>query len=107
MFISGAKGALKRVLVRQNPNSLTEAIQIAIQLEQIWSKLKLAKQRIHELADMEDHELEQNQDLEPQIIRQVNQQQAKLGYQPFKTGPCQKFSAEQKTKVQPKEELKK
>jgi hypothetical protein len=36
MFISGARGALKSVLVRQNPSSLTEAIQIAVQMEQKW-----------------------------------------------------------------------
>ena len=72
MFISGARGALKSVLVRQNPSSLTEAIQIAVQMEQKWIKIKLAKQRIQELADMEDHELEHGQCLEPQIIQQVN-----------------------------------
>ncbi len=44
MFISGACGALKSVLVRQNPSSLTEAIQIAVQMEQKWMKVKLAKQ---------------------------------------------------------------
>jgi hypothetical protein len=27
-------------------------------MEQKWIKIKLAKQRIQELADMEDHELE-------------------------------------------------
>jgi hypothetical protein len=72
MFISGARGALKSVKVRQNLSSLTEAIQIAVQMEQKWIKVKLAKQRIQELADMEDHELEHSQWLEPQIIHQVN-----------------------------------
>jgi hypothetical protein len=71
MFISGACGALKSVLLRQNPSSLTEAIQIAVQMEQKWMKVKLAKQRIQELADMEDHELEHGQRLEPQIVEQV------------------------------------
>jgi hypothetical protein len=70
-------------------------------MEQKWIKIKLAKQRIQELADMEDNELEHGQHLEPQIIQQVNQQRAKTGYQPFK--PSHKFSA--KT-VQPKEETK-
>jgi hypothetical protein len=74
MFIIGAREALKSVLERQNPNSLTEAIQIAIQMEQKWMKIKLAQARIQELADMEDHELQQSHDL-----RQVNQQRAKLG----------------------------
>jgi hypothetical protein len=101
MFISGARGALKSVLVRQNPSSLTEAIQIAIQMEQKWIKIKLAKQRIQELADMEDHELEHGQRLETQIIQQVNRQRAKTGYQPFK--PSHQFSAK---KVPPKEETK-
>jgi hypothetical protein len=55
MFISGARGALKSVLVRQNPTSLTDVIQTAIQMEQKWIKIKLAKQRIQELADMEHH----------------------------------------------------
>jgi hypothetical protein len=36
--ISGPPGALKSVLVRQNPSSLTEAIQIAVQMEQKWNK---------------------------------------------------------------------
>jgi hypothetical protein len=101
MFISGARGALKSVLVRQNPSSLTEAIQIAVQMEQKWMKVKLAKQRIQELADMEDHELEHGQRLEPQIIEQVNRRRAKNGFQPFK--PSNKFSAKA---VQPKEEPK-
>jgi len=101
MFISGARGALKSVLVRLNPSSLTEAIRIAVHMEQKWIKIKLAKQRIQELADMEDHELEHGQHLEPQIITQVNQQRAKNGFQPFK--PSHQFSA--KT-VQPKEEPK-
>ncbi len=101
MFISGARGALKSVLVRQNPSSLTEAIQIAVQIKQKWMKVKLAKQRIQEVANMEDHELEHGQRLEPQIIEQVNQRRARNGFQPFK--PSNKFSA--KT-VQPKEEPK-
>jgi len=46
MFISGARGALKSVLVRQNPTSLTEAIQTAMQMEQKWMKNKLGKARI-------------------------------------------------------------
>ncbi len=71
MFIHGARGALKSVLVRQNPSSLTEAIQTAVQMEQKWIKVKLAKQRIQELADMEDNELEHGQRLAPQIIKQV------------------------------------
>ena len=79
MFIIGAREALKSVLERQNPNSLTEAIQIAIQMEQKWMKIKLAPARIQELADMKDHELQQSHDLDPQIIRQVNQQRAKFG----------------------------
>ena len=33
MVISGTKRALKSTLVRSNPNSLTEAIQIATQIE--------------------------------------------------------------------------
>jgi hypothetical protein len=37
---------------------------------------QLAKQRIQELADMEDHELEHGQRLEPQIVEQVNQRRA-------------------------------
>jgi hypothetical protein len=77
MFINGDRWALKSVLVRQNPSSLTEAIQTAVQMEQKWIKVKLAKQRIQELADMEDHELEHCQRLEPQIIKQVNQRRAK------------------------------
>ena len=91
MFINGARGALKSVLVRQNPSSLTEAIQTAVQMEQKWIKVKLAKQRIQELADMEDHELEHGQRLAPQIIKQVNQRRAKNGFQPFK--PSTKFPA--------------
>ncbi len=59
-----------------NPNSLIEAIQIATQLEQKWKKVKIAKQRIQELAYMNDHDLEQCQDLDRQIIRQINQQRA-------------------------------
>jgi hypothetical protein len=101
MFISGAPGALKSVLERQNPSSLTEAIQIAVQMEQKWIKIKLAKQRIQELAEMEDHEMEHRQRLEPQSIQQENQRRAKTGCQPFK--PSLKFSA--KT-VPPKEETK-
>jgi hypothetical protein len=89
MFISGARGALKSILVIQNPSYLTEAIQIAVQMEQKWIKIKLAKQRIQELADMEDHELEHCQRLAPQIIQQVNQPRANTGYQPF--NPSQKF----------------
>ena len=46
MFISGARRALKSVLVRQNPTSLTEAIQTAMQMEQKWMKNKLGKARI-------------------------------------------------------------
>jgi hypothetical protein len=59
MFISGARGALKSVLVRQNHISLTEAIQTAKQMENKWMKNKLAKTRIQEL--MEDHEIRQSQ----------------------------------------------
>jgi hypothetical protein len=70
-------------------------------MEQKWIKIKLAKQRIQELADMEDHQLEHGQHLEPQFITQANQQRAKNGFQPFK--PSHQFSA--KT-VQPKEEPK-
>ncbi len=70
-------------------------------MEQKWIKVKLAKQQIQELADMEDHELEHGQRLAPQIIKQVNQRRAKNGFQPFK--PSNKFSA--KT-VQQKEEPK-
>ncbi len=92
MLISGARGALKSVQLWQNPSSLTEAIQIVVQMEQKWIKIQLAKQRIQELADMEDHELEHGQHLEPQIIQQVNWQRAKTGYQPFK--PSHKFSAQ-------------
>jgi GTP cyclohydrolase FolE2 len=46
MFISGARGALKSVLVRQNPTNFTEAIQTAMQMEQKWMKNKLGKARI-------------------------------------------------------------
>ncbi len=81
MFINGARGALKSVLVRQNPSSLTEAIQIEVQMEQKWMKVKLAKQQIQELAGMEDHKLEHGQRLEPQIIEQVNRRRAKNGFQ--------------------------
>jgi hypothetical protein len=70
-------------------------------MEQKWIKIKLAKQWIQELADMEYHELEHGQRLEPQIIQQVNQQRAKTGCQPFK--PSHQLRA--KT-VQPKEETK-
>jgi hypothetical protein len=70
-------------------------------MEQKWIKIKLAKQRIQELADMEDHELEHGQHLEPQIITQVNQPRGETGFQPFK--PSLQFSG--KT-VQPKEEPK-
>jgi hypothetical protein len=55
MLISGAKVILKSVLVRLNPNSLTEVIQIDIQLKQKWNQDKLVKHRLQELADMEDH----------------------------------------------------
>jgi hypothetical protein len=71
---SGDRGVLKSVLVRQNPTSLTEAIQIAMQMEQKWTKVKLEKAIIQGLADMEDHDLQQCPDLEPQFIRQVHQQ---------------------------------
>jgi hypothetical protein len=84
---------------------LTEAIQIAVQMEQKWTKVKLDKQRIQELADMEDHELEHSQCLEPQIIKQVNQRRAKTGFQPFK--PRNKCSAKTvQSKEEPKDALK-
>ncbi len=85
-----------------NPNSLIEAIQIATQLEQKWKKVKIAKQRIQELAYMNDHDLEQCQDLDRQIIRQINQQRGSLGYQLCKSS--QRFSEEQKKTFQQKQE---
>ena len=60
---------------------MTEAIQIAVQMEQKWMKVKLAKQWIQELANMEDHELKHGQHLAPQIIEQVNRRRAKNGFQ--------------------------
>jgi hypothetical protein len=82
--------------VRQNPTSLTKAIQIVLQMEQKWMQIKLAKAKIQELAEMEYHELQHSQEMKPHIIRQVNQRRAKKRYQPLK--PSQKVFTEQKKK---------
>jgi hypothetical protein len=73
MFISGARGALKSVLVKQNRTGLKEGIQIGMQMEQKWMQIKLLKAKIQKLADMEDHELQQSQQMESHTNRQVNQ----------------------------------
>jgi hypothetical protein len=51
MFISEAGGALKSVIVRQNPTSFPEAIHTVLQMEPKWMQNNLAKARIQKLAD--------------------------------------------------------
>ncbi len=82
-FLMGVTSAIRTTLMQKRPAMLSEAIQEAMNLELV-KKTNGAKSKITSLADMDDKDLVEMEDLDDVTIKAINMKRAKSGRQPFR-----------------------
>jgi len=85
-FLNGIKDALKVTVMNAKPVSLQAAIEKAMEVEQTLETANSNKSRISELAEMEDGDLDEIENLDEDDIFALNKKRAQYGRQPFKKG---------------------
>jgi hypothetical protein len=80
----GVTSAIKTTLMQKCPATLSEAIQEAMSLELVEKTNGAAKSKITSLADMDDEDLVEIEDLDDVTIKAINMKRAKSGRQPFR-----------------------
>jgi hypothetical protein len=71
-FLNGMKGALKVTVMNAKPTTLKAAIEKVMEAKQVIETANQVKNRISELAKMEDRDLEDLEDLDEDTICQIN-----------------------------------
>jgi Mg-chelatase subunit ChlD len=78
-FLNGMKDALKVTVMNAKPTTLKAAIEKAMEAEQVIETANQVKNKISELAKMEDGDLEELEDLDEDTICQINKKRAQYG----------------------------
>jgi hypothetical protein len=73
----GVTSAIKTTLMQKCPATLSEAIQEAMSLELVEKTNGAAKSKITSLADMDDEDLVEIEDLDDVTIKAINMKRAK------------------------------
>jgi hypothetical protein len=79
----GVTTAIRTTLMQCRPAMLSEAIQEAMSLELVKKTNGAAKNKIASLADLDDEDLVEIEDLDNVTIMGINLKRAKSGRQPF------------------------
>jgi hypothetical protein len=82
-FLMGVTTAIRTTLMQRHPAMLSEAIQEAMSLELVEKTNGAAKNKIASLADLDDEDLVEIEDLDEVTITAINLKRAKSGRQPF------------------------
>jgi hypothetical protein len=82
-FLMGVTTAIRTTLIQHRPATLSEAIQEAMSLEYVEKTIGAAKNKIASLADLDDEDLVEIEDLDNFTIKAINLKRAKSGRQPF------------------------
>ncbi len=80
----GVTTATRTTLMQRRPAALSEAIQEAMSLELVEKTNGAAKNKIASLADLDDEDLVEIEDLDDVTIKAINLKRAKSGRQPFR-----------------------
>jgi hypothetical protein len=83
-FLMGVTTAIRTMLMQHHPATLSEAIQEAMSLELVKKKNEAAKKKIASLANLDDEDLVEIEDLDDVTIKAINLKRAKSGRQPFR-----------------------
>jgi hypothetical protein len=79
LFLNGMKDALKVTVMNAKPTTLKAAIKKAMEAEQVIETDNQVKNKISELATIEDGDLEELEDLDEDTICQINKKRAQYG----------------------------
>jgi hypothetical protein len=82
-FLMGVTTAIRTILMQCRPAMLIEAIQEAMSLELVKKTNGAAKNKIASLANLDDKDLVEIEDLDDVTITAINLKRAKSGRQPF------------------------
>ena len=82
-FLMGVTTAIRTTLMQRRPAMLSEAIQEAMSLELVEKTNGAAKKKIASLANLDDEDLVEIEDLDDVTIKAINLKRAKSGRQPF------------------------
>ncbi len=80
----GVTTAIRMMLMQKRPAMLSEAIQEAMSLELVEKTNGAANNKIASLADMDDEDRVEIEDLDDVTIKAINFKHAKSGRQPFR-----------------------
>jgi hypothetical protein len=83
-FLMGVVPSLRTALMQARPANLSEAIKEAMSLELIEKTNGAAKNRIANLAELDDEDLAEIEDLDDVTIKAINMKRSKFGRQPFR-----------------------
>jgi hypothetical protein len=83
-FLMGVTPAIRTTLMQKHPANLSEAIKEAMSLELVEKTNGAAKNKIASLADLDDEDLVEIEDLDNVTIKAINMKHAKSGRQPFR-----------------------
>jgi hypothetical protein len=83
-FLMGVTPFIKTALMQARPANLGEAIKEAMSLELIEKTNGAAKNRIANLAELDDEDLAEIKDLDDVTIKAINMKRSKFGRQPFR-----------------------
>jgi hypothetical protein len=83
-FLMGVTPAIRTTLMQKRPANLSEAIKEAMSLELVEKTNGAAKNKIASLADLDDEDLVEIEDLDDVTIKAINLKHAKSGRQPFR-----------------------
>ncbi len=83
-FLMGVTPSIKTTLMQKRPANLSEAIKEAMSLELIEKTNGAVKNRIANLADMDDEDLAEIEDLDDVTLKAINMKCSKFGRQPFR-----------------------
>jgi hypothetical protein len=80
----GVTPAIKMTLMQKRPANLSEAIKEAMSLELVEKTNGAVKNRIAILAELDDKDLAEIEDLDDVTIKAINMKRSKFGRQPFR-----------------------
>jgi hypothetical protein len=83
-FLMGVMPSIKTALMQARPANLSEAIKEAMSLELIEKTNRATKNRNANLAELDDEDLAEIEDLDDVTIKAINMKRSKFGRQPFR-----------------------
>lgn len=83
-FLMGVVPSIRTPLMQAHPTNLSEAIREAMNLELVEKTNNSAKNRIANLAELDDEDLAEIEDLDEDTIKAINMKRSKFGRQPFR-----------------------